>query len=379
MIIKSIRSLFFTCIIMVTCTNTLISQLLISIHSLPPNTPDTARIFISGNFNGWNPADNDYELIKDPEGIFKLLLKPEISVLEYKFTLGSWEKVECALNGEDIQNRRTIFKNGDSIRVKIDAWKSGSIKHTASSNVFILKDDFYIPQLNRKRRIWIYLPPDYYSTTHSYPVFYAHDGQNLFDAASSFSGEWGIDECLDSLYKIKGKSSIIVGIDNGGVYRTEELTPWPNHKYGGGKGSLYADFIVYTLKPFIDSAYRTLPDRKNTGVFGSSLGGLISFYMALQYPKIFGKAGVFSPSFWYSEKVYEMAMNTKLHKQLKLFIIAGRKEDENLENEVMRMKKILESKGFNNKNSVVKIIPDGEHHEWFWKREFPQVYNWLNN
>jgi predicted alpha/beta superfamily hydrolase len=298
--------------------------------------------------------------------------------IEYKFTLGSWEKVECSANGSDIQNRKSVIKPGDTILVTIEDWKRGIKKHTASSNVSIVKEDFYIPQLKRNRRIWIYLPPDYTTSKRSYPVFYAHDGQNLFDAATSFSGEWGVDECLDSLFKTNSKSAIIVGIDNGGAYRIEELTPWPNSKYGGGKAALYADFIVNTLKPYIDSAYRTLPGRKNTGVFGSSLGGLVSFYMVLKYPETFGKAGVFSPSFWFSDKVYEMAEHFKPKKSLKMFIIAGRNEDENLEKEILKMKKILENSGFNKNNLKVELIPDGQHNEWFWQREFSEVYSWLS-
>jgi len=162
------------------------------------------------------------------------------------------------------------------------------------------------------------------------------------------------------------------------VYRLEELTPWPNAKYGGGKANLYADFIVKTLKPFIDSAYRTLPNEKNTGVFGSSLGGLTSLYMALKYPDIFGKVGVLSPSFWFSDEIYKMAENFEKKQHLKIYILAGRTEDADLEKEVLKMKQILETKNLKKKLKV-EILSDGQHNEWFWRREFPKVYQWLVN
>jgi predicted alpha/beta superfamily hydrolase len=208
-------------------------------------------------------------------------------------------------------------------------------------------------------------------------VFYAHDGQNLFDAATSFSGEWGIDECLDSLYSKGYKTSIVVGIDNGGIYRIEELTPWPNPKYGGGKADLYSDFIVKTLKPYIDSNYRTLPDQKHTGIFGSSLGGVVSFYIGLKYPEVFSKIGVFSPAFWFSEESYKLAGNFKKKKPIKIYITGGAKEADNYEAEIIKMKQILTKGKIKPSELKVEVIPDGKHNEWFWRREFPKVYLWL--
>ncbi len=363
-------------VIQLICLSKIYSQIYVKLNGLPANTPPNARVFIAGNFNGWNPENENFELKKNEDNFYTISFYTDLKEIEYKFTLGSWEKEECSIDGISIQNRKCEIKGNDTIFAEIKAWKFGTKKHTASSNVSILKEDFYIPQMNRKRRIWIYLPPDYKHSNKSYPVFYAHDGQNLFDAATSFSGEWGIDESMDSLFVLGSKSSIIVGIDNGGEYRLEELTPWSNAKYGGGKAGLYADFIIKTLKPYIDSAFRTLPEQKNTGVFGSSLGGLTSLYMALQYPNIFGKVGVFSPSFWFSEEVYKMAENLNKKQDCKIYILAGRTEDKDLENEVLRMKQILETKKFK-KNLKVEILPDGQHNEWFWRREFPKVYQWL--
>src|SRR5688572_7394439 len=166
---------------------------------------------------------------------------------------------------------------------------------TLAENAYILDEAFYMPQLQRSRRIWLYLPPEYSASGKSYPVIYMHDGQNLFDATTAFGGaEWGIDETLNT---VKNKC-IIVGIDNGGAKRINEYNFYDNEQHGAGEGRAYVSFIVDTLKPYIDKTYRTLADRDHTFTAGSSLGGLISFYAAMWYPQVFGGGGIFSPAFW---------------------------------------------------------------------------------
>jgi predicted alpha/beta superfamily hydrolase len=152
---------------------------------------------------------------------------------------------------------------------------------TASKNVSIIDTAFYMPQLNRYRRIWIYLPYNYNSTKQQYPVVYLQDGQNIFDKATSFIDEWGVDECVDTLIQKGTKASIIVAIDNGGEQRMNEYNPYVHEKYGGGEGDKYVDFLTNTLKPYIDKNYRTLKDAANTTIAGSSMGALISYYAAL--------------------------------------------------------------------------------------------------
>ena len=138
-----------------------------------------------------------------------------------------------------------------------------------------------------------------------------HDSQNLFDNYYSFAGEWGIDETLNSLFNAGDYGCIVVGVDNGGVERINEYSPWVNASYGGGDGDKYARFIVETLKPYIDQNYRTSPEREKTGIMGSSMGGLISFYIGLKYQEVFSKIGIFSPSFWFSKECYSFGAKTK--------------------------------------------------------------------
>jgi alpha-glucosidase len=251
-------------------------------------------------------------------------------------------------------------------------------KSTAASNVSLLKKEFIIPGLNTiSHKVWIYLPPNYDKSSKIYPVIYMQDAQNLFDAATSYAGEWEVDETLNNLYEKTGKGFIVVGIENGGEERLNEYTPWENKKYGGGKGAIYVDFIVKTLKPYIDDHYRTKKQQKHTCLMGSSLGGLISYYGGLQYPETFGKIGALSTSFWYSEKVVDFTQERGNLKKVKLFLLVGGKEGDDTDKDTQKMEKLLLKTGFKPKNLKTKINPEGQHNEAFWRSEFLEVVSWL--
>jgi hypothetical protein len=208
------------------------------IDSLPEYTPLEDQIYIAGNFTGWDPGLPEYALQKNAENKWTITLQaqPQGTVIQYKFTRGNWETVEKGPNGEEINNRIFTYGNGDTVRIIIYNWRQdgGGGTHTAADNVSVMDEDFYIPQLDRNRRIWIYLPPDYETSATAYPVLYMHDGQNLFDAATSFAGEWEVDETLNELAGQGIAVPIVVGIDNGGTDRVGEYTPWINPAYGGG-------------------------------------------------------------------------------------------------------------------------------------------------
>ncbi|MDX1762177.1 MAG: alpha/beta hydrolase-fold protein [Christiangramia sp.] len=243
---------------------------------------------------------------------------------------------------------------------------------TASKNVTSI--EFKSKKLDTLKKIWIYLPENYKQSDKKYPVFYMHDAQNLFDRQTSFVGEWKVDEALDSL---KEPEAIIVGIEHGGNKRIEELTPFPHEKYGGGKADTYLDFIIEELKPKIDSTYRTYSNYKNTGIFGSSLGGLVSFYAALKYPETFGMVGVYSPSFWFNDKIYDIAEETELNPDTRFYFLAGTAESEEMQPDLERMINLLISKGLKTENFQVKFVEGGEHNEAMWSQNFPETYIWL--
>ncbi len=253
-------------------------------------------------------------------------------------------------------------------------------KHTAAENVSILSEKFEMPQLNTTRRVWIYLPKDYAASGKKYPVLYLQDGQNLFDDATSYAGEWGIDETLNHVFEKTGKASIVVGIDNGAEKRIDELSPFKNEKYkNGGNGDNYVKFIVEKLKPYIDKNYRTQTQPKYTFIGGSSLGALISVYAGVKYPETFGKVLAFSSAFWFNDKPLNdfIAQSKGNFKKQKYYFVQGAKDDVGEQGETQRVIENLKLINVKPKNIFLKIDEDGKHNEAYWRREFEAAFLWL--
>lgn len=248
---------------------------------------------------------------------------------------------------------------------------------TASANVQVLKTPMLIPKLARERTIRVYLPPDYDQSNQTYSVLYMHDGQNLFDYATSFVGEWNVDETLNRLYAERGLALIVVGIDNGAEKRINELSPWLNPDFAPAEGKEYMDFIVNVLKPYIDTRYRTNPKRNNTAIMGSSMGGLISHYAIHEYSSVFSKAGIFSPSFWFSDEVFKHTAGKQLQKDAKVYFLVGALEGSDMVSNTEKMVLQLTEQKHPKHNIVFKLVQEGIHNESFWAEEFEQAVLWL--
>ncbi|MEW7290845.1 alpha/beta hydrolase [Aquimarina sp. 2304DJ70-9] len=259
---------------------------------------------------------------------------------------------------------------------KAEEAKEKSKESTAQPNVIVIDSLFKIPGLDRTRQIRIYLPPNYEKSDKKYPVVYMHDAQNLFDNATSYAGEWGVDESLNELSKLSDIELIVVGIDNGEEKRMNELSPWENTEFGKAEGKQYMEFIVNTIKPYIDTTYKTQKDREHTAIMGSSMGGLISHYAIYKYPQIFGKAGIFSPSYWYSEKVFDFTKNQPIPEDSRIFLLIGKKEGWDMVKNTRKMNKYIIS-SHPEKNLKLVVDPKGEHNEAFWRKQFTQAIQWL--
>lgn len=368
---------FFTsCIALCLCSLSF-GQLTFWVTDIPANTPPKDDIFIAGNFNGWNPGNANYKLSENQNGIHYITIQPSAGALEFKFTRGSWATVEGSAGGGFRPNRTYNYQGGiDTVLITIAGWEGGSGKIEAEG-VTLLDESFYMPQLDRSRRIWIYLPPDYDTTSKHYPVIYMHDGQNLFDADFSFAGEWKIDETLNQLFDEGDYGAVVVGIDNGGTHRFNEYSYWYNSNYGGGDGELYVDFLVNTLKPHIDSSYRTLPQREYTAIAGSSMGGLISLSAALDHQDVFSKAGIFSPALWFSDSVFVQVREEGIQKGLRFYFVAGDNESSTMVPLMFAMRDSLINAGMPADDIIVIHHADGQHSEWYWAREFGDAYKWL--
>jgi predicted alpha/beta superfamily hydrolase len=246
---------------------------------------------------------------------------------------------------------------------------------TALPNVQVLAERLPMPGLQRERSIRLYLPPSYAKQPdRRYPVIYMHDAQNLFDDATSFVGEWGVDESLNELARTRGFEAIVVGIDHGGDKRTTELNPWPNERFGQGEGDAYLDFIVHTVKPWIDARWRTRPEAAHTAIVGSSLGALVSHYALLRHAATFGKAGVLSPAYWIAPQIVAATEQAALPGSARLYLYAGTQESDELIHEVEAMHALLDRKGVAN---ALHVQPGGQHNEAAWRAEFALAVIWL--
>lgn len=355
------------------------AQLTLTVTSIPANTPANANLYVAGTFNNWTPDSTDFILSKLENGRFQITVHPTPGLVKFKFTRGSWDTVEGNASGGFRPDHQIQYDGAaQELELAILSWEGQSTGGgTAADNVFLLSENFNIPQLNRQRRIWIYLPPNYGTSNLYYPVLYMHDGQNLFDLNTSFGAEWEVDESLNQLFGQGDPGVIVVGIDNGGGDRISEYTPWPNPQYGGGEGEAYLNFIVETLKPHIDANYRTRPEREYTGIMGSSLGGLISMYGVIKHQDVFSKAGIFSPSFWFTDDIYDLVAEVGKEKDLRIYLMGGVAESSSMVSDLNRMYNSLQSAGFQDTELQLLTHQDGQHSEWYWAREFPSAYQWL--
>lgn len=353
-------------------------KLTIIVETLPVKHQND-DVYVAGNFNDWSANAAAFKMEKQGKGAIIQLNLQQKGSYEFKFTRGGWDKVMCNASGGDVENFGVQLNSDSTIYCKVIAWKDDFAtvekKHTASKNVSIIEQGMMVPQLETSRRIWLYLPENYKSSTKRYPVLYMHDGQNLFDEYTAGFGEWGIDECLDSLFKKSPSNEcIVVGIDNG-PNRVREYNPYDHEKYGKGEGDKYLQFIIQTLKPYIDKNYRTLKDPGNTMIAGSSVGGLISYYAALAYPASFGKAGVFSPSFWIAPSIHKATDSLAANVKGKMLFYIGGKEGEE---HITEMYNVMQRLGTSSSALLYSVVdPEGKHNETYWRKWFPEFIRYM--
>ena len=254
-----------------------------------------------------------------------------------------------------------------------------TLTHSASKNVQILKDTITIDYLNEKRTVALYLPENYAKDTAHYSVVYFLDGQSLFDQKIQEDTEWQVDEVLDSLGVLKKEQSIIVGIYCSEKNRMTEYKPFPSTRWYSDKvvsGDKHADWIVKQLKPWVDARFRTKKEANATTIGGASLGGLMSYYMLMHYPDVFGRGIVFSPSFWVNEVVYTLHEKNKNVFNQKIYFNAGEHETPTVES-VLKMQDILIKHGVPKENIKTDIeIGEGHGHK-AWEKGFKKAYPWI--
>ena len=348
--------------------------------TVPANTPPADTIYVAGDFQGWNPGSPAYALSPQPNQTWQIVLTlPDNTPIQFKFTRGDWSRVEKGPSGEEIANRTHTPVGTQTLNLTVANWADIQ-PSTITGHV----ESFQFAPFLSGRRIWVYLPPDYFEPDQSnahYPVLYMHDGQNLFDDATSFAGEWHADEAAETL--IAGaeiEPIIIVGIENGPA-RCDEYTPYADGSLPctGGGGEAYLQAIRDVLIPEVNARYRTRTGPDNTSMCGSSLGGLISAYAGYAHADTWGRVAAVSPSYWANQQLFTFATQTGRPATLARFYQdMGTSEGASNITHLRTMRDIALAQGFVLDDDLKHVEAAGaSHNEFFWSLRFPDILRFL--
>jgi predicted alpha/beta superfamily hydrolase len=234
-----------------------------------------------------------------------------------------------------------------------------------------------------ERCVSVYLPKAYFSDRdRRFPVFYLHDGQNLFDDLTSYvpGHSWRAHTTADRLSDSgEIEPVILVGIANTGLRRMAEYTPTRDFKLGGGEARSYARLLIEELKPQIDREYRTEPGPANTAAGGSSLGGLVSLFLGFEYPEVFGKIAVMSPSIWWnSRSILSFVEAPFTRPNLRIWLDIGMSEGAKHLRDTDHLFRLLKRRGWREHIDLAyQRVPGGVHSEDAWAARFDDVLRFL--
>jgi len=256
----------------------------------------------------------------------------------------------------------------------------------------------HLPFQKEDRRIRVLLPKSYKDSEDKYPVVYMHDGQNAFFEDESFSGQsWGVIETTKFHQHLP--DMIFVAIDNGGLNRANEYSAWEIEEKAeeldymqGGQAWEFGEFLIESVKPFIDETYRTKMDKAHTAMMGSSLGGNITAFMGVEYSAKIGKLGVFSLANWITGNAFNEYIQTEeLDPTQKVYIQVGTLEGDSTDRKLMKGNmrqayingtleyyiQLLEG-GVPLENIDINIFADETHTEYFWAKHLPKCLEFLS-
>lgn len=335
-------------------------------------------IYITGNhqlLGDWNPSSIQLSKINDSTWSREFEFdKP--GKLEFKFTLGNWEMEVLDSDGKKFSNFQINITNDTTLFFEFNNWGREHNDFNGKITGKVRYHKNFIGSTITARDIIVWLPPSYDSLKNKrYPVLYMNDGQNIVDPlTSSFGIDWQIDEAADSLTKMHLINEIIIV----GIYNSNKR----NFEYSKTYlGDAYMNFIVGDLKPFIDSTYRTLDNRKNTAICGSSLGGLASFMLVWEYDSLFSKAACLSPAFKIDQFDYVTSVEnySGAKKDIKFYIYNGGKGvDEKLQPGIDEMLKALLNLGYETKKDILFTKDnEAEHSESAWAKRVPEMLRFL--
>lgn len=351
------------------------------LHIIMTTDEDDARpVYISGNFNNWRTQDKDFLMEKIGNSSYHYKFSHDFDYpaeLLYKFTKGDWSEVEIDSHGNRTENRSTLAHTGIQ-KEHVERWRKNWLpfKQSFLPQVQLISDEFEIPQLNKTRKIWALLPHDYDNSSESYPVMYLQDAQNLFNETAEF-GNWEIDKKLAVMSEYKIGKIIIIAIEHAEEDRIKEYNVGKTI-LGKGQGKKYIRFVTDTLKPYVDSHFRTKKEREFTGIGGSSMGGLVSIFSGLRNPEVYGKLMIFSPSLWVIQDLKIKHKKTNAE-DTKIYLYAGGDESATMIEHTKKLKEDLIDSEFIKDNLKINlsINRQGKHSETYWSDEFPKAIEWL--
>ncbi len=341
------------------------------IVTLKAEMPKSDSLYISGNLlelGDWNPAGK--KLTQSVDGTYYIEFNARMgSVVQCKFTRGTW-KSQAIIDENDVPPNNLVIKVNKSKDVKVEILQFMDQRPIVSDPVqgkLIAFDIFECKNLEYKRPITVWFPDSYSEKSEPNAVIYMHDGQNLFEPSASFAGnDWKVDETLTKLLKAKQiKNCIVVGIPNS-PERMKELN------LESKLGRAYAEFVINEVMPFINGKFNTSKKPEDNVIAGSSMGGLMSFQMAMEYPEVFGKAACFSSAFPYtfSQIMGKVSKAKDLPFNSKIYIDAGDLED-SITTSYHEMYDLLIKKGFvEGKNLMGYLDKDAIHTESAWANRF---------
>ncbi len=255
-----------------------------------------------------------------------------------------------------------------------------------------------VPFTTRKRRVRVLLPKGYEEDVDkTYPVVYFHDGQNVLYSKEAFSGHsWKVIPTIKRNPDIE--KMIVVAIDNDGLERMHEYAAWKYSEMGipgiqfGGKGTLYAEFVMDVVKPFIDQEYRTKSDKAHTAMIGSSLGGNITQFMGLAYQNQIGCLGVFSSANWLHQEAFDRYIERQaLDKDQRVYIYVGTEEADDTDktlmagnikqsyiNSSLTYYRQLIAGGVDLDNIALEVVSGAIHNEEAWAAYLPDCLRFLS-
>ncbi|WNG13263.1 carbohydrate esterase [Cystobacter fuscus] len=363
--------------------------------TVPATTPPDDTLWLSGaqpELGEWNGAGVKLHKAMDNRYAASLSFQPG-TLLAFKATRGSWATVEKDMLGQEIEDH--VFRTGEGyehVPFTVEWWADFGSVPPPQVRTGLIDYLFGVKPKDetlRERDVIVWLPPGYdkeENASRHYPVLYMHDGQNLMDATTAAYGrEWNVDETAQQLVEAgEVEPLIIVGVYNAEEERIAEYThvPFPPKYSDAGRADAYGRFLVEELKPLIDARYRTRKDAASTGLAGSSLGGLVSLYLGLEYPNTFTRLGVISPSVWWADRDIIQRVE-QLNGPLPLRIWEdigtdeGTGEEAETETDAEDLYKALKAKGWSDANLKYTVVQGGRHNEKAWSERFGDILRFL--